>query len=154
MPRALWREEAKLINSVESSQEEFKKYERSLHGTIDKATTNGLAALDKIVEKLSLQEQVYGPMYKLFDVEEVYQTAVEVVGGSSLFHVVVDTDETATKILQQMNREKSGRVTFMPLNRLRPKTMAFPSTTDAIPMIQKLKFNDLYKAAFEQVCIN
>jgi structural maintenance of chromosome 3 (chondroitin sulfate proteoglycan 6) len=110
-----------------------------------------LAALDKIVEKLSLKQNVYGPLYKLFDVEEVYQTAVEIIGGSSLFHVVVDNDETATKILQQMNREKSGRVTFMPLNRLKPKATTYPSTTDAIPMIQKLKFNEQYKVAFEQV---
>jgi structural maintenance of chromosome 3 (chondroitin sulfate proteoglycan 6) len=34
----------------------------------------------------------------------------------SLFHVVVDTDETASKVLDAMLKEKTGRVMFMPLN--------------------------------------
>jgi len=38
--------------------------------------------------------------------------------GNRLFHVVVDTDATAARILEAMRRTRSGRVTFMPLNRL------------------------------------
>ena len=37
------------------------------------------------------------------------------------FHIVVDSDDTATKILAVLNKEKVGRVTFMPLNRIRPR---------------------------------
>ncbi|CAB4408989.1 unnamed protein product [Rhizophagus irregularis] len=55
-------------------------------------------------------------------------TAVEVTAGQSLFHVVVDTDDTATKVLDVLNREQSGRVTFMPLNRLRTKTLEYPES--------------------------
>jgi structural maintenance of chromosome 3 (chondroitin sulfate proteoglycan 6) len=53
---------------------------------------------------------------------------------SSLFDIVVDTDDTAAKILEVLNRERSGRVTFMPLNRLKPKNSEYPSGKDAIPM--------------------
>lgn len=56
------------------------------------------------------------------------------VGMSSLFDIVVDTDDTAAKILEVLNRERSGRVTFMPLNRLKPKNSEYPSGKDAIPM--------------------
>ena len=70
----------------------------------------------------------------------------------SLFHIVVDTDETAQRVLEVMNREKSGRITFMPLNRLRPKAITYPSgSNETIPLIKKLKFNPIYKAAMEQV---
>lgn len=69
----------------------------------------------------------------------------------SLFHVVVDTDETASKVLEVMLKEKTGRVTFMPLNRLKPKPVAFPQAPDAIPLIDKLKFNELHRKAFQQV---
>lgn len=53
----------------------------------------------------------------------------------SLFHIVVDTDETASRILDVMVREKSGRVTFMPLNRLRPQNVRYPEQAEeAVPM--------------------
>jgi structural maintenance of chromosome 3 (chondroitin sulfate proteoglycan 6) len=70
---------------------------------------------------------------------------------SSLFHVVVDTDETAIKVLDAMAKEKAGRVTFMPLNKLRPKETTYPHAQDAIPMIKKLRFESAYSKAFEQV---
>lgn len=69
----------------------------------------------------------------------------------SLFHVVVDNDNTATKLLEAMTAEKAGRVTFMPLNRLRTRPVLYPSSNDAIPMMSKLKFDPKYQKAFEQV---
>lgn len=72
----------------------------------------------------------------------------------SLFHVVVDHDNTATRILEVMNRENSGRVTFMPLNRLRPQHGSLPSGADAIPMVSRLRFDPAYKLAFDQVRVS
>ncbi|CAE7135963.1 unnamed protein product [Rhizoctonia solani] len=69
----------------------------------------------------------------------------------SLFHVVVDTDATAQKVLEVLQREKSGRVTFMPLNRLKPKSVPFPQAPDALPLIDRLQFDPLHRRAFEQV---
>lgn len=69
----------------------------------------------------------------------------------SLFHVIVDTDDTASKVLDIMLKEKTGRVTFMPLNRLKPKPVAFPQAPDAIPLIDKLKFDEIHRKAFQQV---
>ena len=70
----------------------------------------------------------------------------------SLFHVVVDTDDTATKVLEVLNREQNGRVTFMPLNRLRTKTLKYPESNDRmIPMIEVLEFDKEYAKAVEQV---
>jgi structural maintenance of chromosome 3 (chondroitin sulfate proteoglycan 6) len=68
-----------------------------------------------------------------------------------LFNVVVDSDETASKLLEQLNREQAGRVTFMPLNRLHPKPVTYPESDDAIPMIKKLRFHSRYEKAFMQV---
>jgi structural maintenance of chromosome 3 (chondroitin sulfate proteoglycan 6) len=73
------------------------------------------------------------------------------VTDGSLFHVVVDNDDTASKILDVMNREKSGRVTFMPLNRLKSVAVTYPKANDALPMMSKLKFDRAYIMAFEQV---
>jgi structural maintenance of chromosome 3 (chondroitin sulfate proteoglycan 6) len=50
-----------------------------------------------------------------------------------------------------MMKEKTGRVTFMPLNRLKPKSPVFPNAPDAIPLIEKMRFENVYTKAFHQV---
>lgn len=65
--------------------------------------------------------------------------------------MVVDNEETAIKVLDAMAKEKAGRVTFMPLNKLRPKETEYPHSKDAIPMIKKLRFEDRHAKAFEQI---
>jgi structural maintenance of chromosome 3 (chondroitin sulfate proteoglycan 6) len=63
----------------------------------------------------------------------------------------VDTDETASKVLDVMLKEKTGRVTFMPLNRLKPTPTTMPNAQDAIPILQKLKYDETHEKAFQQV---
>lgn len=50
-----------------------------------------------------------------------------------------------------MIKEKTGRVTFMPLNRLKPKNPPPPNAQDAIPLIDKLRFDPAHQKAFQQV---
>lgn len=69
----------------------------------------------------------------------------------SLFHVVVDTEETATHLLNTMNKEKSGRITFIPLNRVKPRTVEYPQKDDAVPLLSQLQFDEKYQLAFQQV---
>jgi len=46
-----------------------------------------------------------------------------------LFHIVVDTDRTASQILSTMNRSKmGGEVTFLPLNKLQPPNPRYPTS--------------------------
>lgn len=95
---------------------------------------------------------VYGPLYRLFEVtDDKFNTAIELTAGNSLFHVVVDSDDTATRVLNTMIKEKTGRVTFMPLNRLHPKNPPAPNAQDAIPLIDKLRFDPAHLKAFQQV---
>lgn len=46
-----------------------------------------------------------------------------------------------------MIKEKTGRVTFMPLNRLKPKSPAPPNSNDAEPLLAKLTYNPRYDKA-------
>ncbi|ORX40107.1 RecF/RecN/SMC [Kockovaella imperatae] len=146
----LWREDAKLGQTVTNAREQMQSHERTLNGMMDKDTALGLRAVSHIAQRLGLTG-VYGPLYDLFEVSDKYKTAVEVTGGTSLFHVVVDNDDTVSKLLEVMNKEKAGRVTFMPLNRLKSHNITYPKANDAIPMISKLKFDRAYVMAFEQV---
>lgn len=117
---------------------------------MDNNTSRGTAAVRRIKRQHNL-EGVYGTLAELFDVNDRYRTAVEVTAGQSLFHYVVDTDETATTVLEILQKEKAGRVTFMPLNRLRSRPMNMPRASDTIPMIDKLQYDPAYERAFQHV---
>lgn len=117
---------------------------------MDNNTSRGIAAVRRIKRQHNL-EGVYGTLAELLEVNERYRTAVEVTAGTSLFHYVVDTDETATKVLEILQKEKAGRVTFMPLNRLKPRPINLPKASDTIPMIEKLQYDPEFENAFQQV---
>ncbi|KAK4995908.1 Structural maintenance of chromosomes protein 3 [Elasticomyces elasticus] len=148
--KELWREEAKLDSVITHAKTELFKAEKFLSRMMDQNTTNGLAAVRRIKKQLNL-EGVYGTLAELFEVSDKYKTAVEVTAGTSLFHIVVDSDETATRVLEILQRDKQGRVTFMPLNRLRPKPANVPKASDAVHLVTKIRFNQQYDQAFQQV---
>jgi structural maintenance of chromosome 3 (chondroitin sulfate proteoglycan 6) len=146
----LWREEAKVVSKLESLRQSSEKVSRELLSTMDRNTSKALKAVPKIVERLGLRGY-HGPVFDLFQVDEALQTAVEVVGGNSLFHIVVDTDETASAILNVLNHEKAGRVTFMPLNRLRPKEVTYPESDRAIPLLSRLEYDSRFHPVMLQI---
>jgi structural maintenance of chromosome 3 (chondroitin sulfate proteoglycan 6) len=148
--KEIWREMAKTDTVVANVKDELSKAERQLSHMMDSNTSRGLAAVRRIKRQYQLPG-VFGTLAELIEVPERYRTAVEVIAGSSLFHCVVDNDETATKVLDILNKEKSGRVTFMPLNRLKPKIPAYPQAQDAIPLISKVQFEKEYEKAVQQV---
>ena len=148
--RELWREDAKLDSVMQNAQKELRKSEQELSSTMDQNTSRGLAAIRRIKRQYNL-DGAFGTIAELMEVHERYHRAVEVTAGASLFHYVVDNDNTATKLIEILQKEKSGRITFIPLNRIKPKTANIPKANDAMPMIDKLQFDPVYEKAFQQV---
>lgn len=153
--KELWRGQAKLENSLGSIGDEMDRLARDAsHAAADKAALQAIEALDRVAVKLGLQDRYYGPLHGLFEVAEpAYVLAADTVGGSSLFHVVVEDDEVASALLGGLLREQTaGRVTFMPLNRLRGQARpGFAATGDAVPLLDKLRFEPRYEAALAHV---
>ena len=150
MDRELWREDAKLDSVMQNAQKELRQSEQELSSTMDQNTSRGLAAVRRIKRQYNL-DGAFGTLAELMEVNERYRRAVEVTAGASLFHYIVDTDDTASKIIETLQRERSGRITFIPLNRVRPKNSNVPKANDAIPMIEKVQFDPMYEKAFQQV---
>ncbi|KAI5361856.1 Putative structural maintenance of chromosomes protein [Septoria linicola] len=148
--RELWREEAKLGTVIGNAQEEYNRAEALLGEMMDNNTSRGLAMVRRIVQEQDI-EGAYGPLGELFECNPKYKTAVEVTAGASLFHYVVDTDATAEKLIKILQREKGGRVTFTPLNRIKVGAVELPKASDAVPLLSKLKYNQEYEKAMQQV---
>ncbi|GME67086.1 unnamed protein product [[Candida] boidinii] len=148
--KSFWREESKLNSIISSYEQEKSRASQFVNETMSLSTSLGLESVSRIAEKLGL-DGVYGPLGELIDVSEKYKIAVDVIGGETLFNVVVDTDKTASIIMDELNREKSGRVTFIPLNRLKQRTFRYPAGNDSVPLIKKIAFDDSIAPAVQHV---
>jgi structural maintenance of chromosome 3 (chondroitin sulfate proteoglycan 6) len=148
--KELWREEQQVQSFIEKARKNLEETEKPLRSMTDRNTWQGIKSVRRIKEEHGL-DGVYGTLGELFDVSEVYRSAVEVTAGQSLFHYIVDNDDTATTVMEILQKQKGGRVTFMPLNRLRPKAINMPKVSDAVPMLSKIRYDPIYEKAFQQV---
>jgi len=148
--KELWREEAKIDAVIGNAQMELEKAQKFLSQMMDHSTNRGLESVRRIVERHRI-DGAYGPLGDLFDYNEKYKTAIEVTAGTSLFNYVVDTDETATRILEILKKENGGRMTFVPLNQIKIRPVNIPKASDAVHLLTKLKFDDMLEKAFQQV---
>lgn len=148
--KSLWTQETELTTEIERLKAEVVKAEKSLDHATPGDIRRGLNSVRRICREYEISG-VFGPIFELLDCEDKFFTAVEVTAGNSLFHVVVDNDETSTKIIRHLNAQKGGRVTFIPLNRVKKPHVNYPQGSDVIPLLKKLRFSDSYCRAFEQV---
>ena len=64
-------------------------------------------------------EGIHGPVAQLGEVEERVRVALEVAAGGRLGQVVVDDDRIAARAIELLKQRRAGRLTFLPLNKIR-----------------------------------
>jgi chromosome segregation protein len=63
---------------------------------------------------------IRGKVEDLVTVDPEYSTAIAVAGGNRFQSLVVENDEIAAQCIELLNKEKKGRVTLLPLNKMTP----------------------------------
>jgi structural maintenance of chromosome 3 (chondroitin sulfate proteoglycan 6) len=153
--RKHWREVEELQERIRESRETLHTCLADTQKVMPRATAMGLEALRSIVEREGI---VKGGMYfgmvmenfKLSD--DKYRTAVEAAAQNSLFHVIVDTDHTAARLMKHLEEGKLGRVTFLPLNQLRVEQVKYPENNEIRPMIDLcLEFDKNVSRAMQHI---
>eukprot|EP01133_Synstelium_polycarpum_P021129 gene21129-25383_t len=149
----LHQEASKLRSNLANVREELKRAERHLQTTMPRGLYDGIVKIEEL-RAGGKGTGVHGPLIDLFELRdhEAYR-AIDVIGANSLFHVVVDTDDTASTILDMLNNEQVGRITFMPLNRLTLKrNKPLPKATEhAQPLVSILEYDPIYDDAIKVV---
>lgn len=148
--KSLWGKESALIAEIDKLRAEVEKAEKNLDHATPGDVRRGLNSIRRICRDYNMNG-VFGPVIELIDCDEKFFTAVEVTAGNSLFHVVVENDEISTQIIRHLNSSKGGRVTFIPLNRVKAPRVTYPQSSDVIPLLKKLKFSPNFTPAFAQV---
>src|SRR3989344_446670 len=76
----------------------------------------------KIILEMKMKG-VIGTVRSLIQVPEKYQIAVEIAAGHHLNDIVVENDGIASEAIEFLKREKIGRATFLPLNKINYRTL-------------------------------
>ena len=79
--------------------------------------SRGTGALRLLLE--SGLEGIHGPVAQLGEVQERHRIALDVAAGARLAQVVVEDDAIAARAIDLLKSRRAGRLTFLPLNRIR-----------------------------------
>jgi len=146
----LQRKDNEIDDSLASVEEEAKKRDKQLEFSMPRDLQRGMAAVQRIVREHNI-EGVHGPLIELMETDERFHNAIEASAGNQLFHIVIDHDDVGSRIIEYLNKEKGGRVTFLPLNRMMAPNVTYPDDNDSFPLLSKLKYDNKFDLAFKQI---
>lgn len=138
----LYREFAKL----EAEKKAYEKINREM--SFPRAVEEVLRLKDKI-------PGIYGTISQLGRVKPEYAVALEVAAGRGMQFIVVENEEVARKCIEHLKKNKIGRATFLPLNKLKPVKPSYEAEVvarEAVGLaIDLIEFDEKFRRAFEQV---
>jgi len=98
---------------------------------------------------------VLGTIRDIIKVPEKYDVAAEICAAGHLNDVVVENDAVAGEIIEVLKRERIGRVTFLPLNKIKPRTIGSRELLRRKGVLgimsEAIKFESKFKPAIEFV---
>jgi chromosome segregation protein len=135
----------RLRKEIKSHEQELMRYEAQQQAQGDA----GGRAMDHILG----MDGVHGTVAQLGRAPPEYATALDVAATGRLRWVVVDDDTVASDAIRYLKENRLGRVTFLPLNKLRPPIL---SPLEADPgvigyAVDLLEFDPAFERAFRVV---
>lgn len=116
------------LYSRRDTQEKLRKEIRDLKMDINRkeAQQQAQGRFGKAIEAVLSMDGVFGTIASLARCRPEYATALNIAAGGRLHFVVVEDDQIASDAIRFLKDQNLGRVTFLPLNRLRPKPLPEP----------------------------
>ena len=99
-------EQEKILSRIQFFQQMIARYEGHSEGT------------RYIMSEREKVSGIHGPLAELISVDEKYAAALEVVLGEAVDYIVVDSLNTAKKMIDMVRAGDKGRITLIPLDRL------------------------------------
>ena len=104
----------RLNNEQLKLEKDLSRFESRKEALIE---TRGSYALRILLE--SGLEGIHGYVAQLGEVNEKHRYALEIAAGNRMGQIVVDNDNVASKAIEILKKKKAGRLTFLPLNRIK-----------------------------------
>ena len=114
----LERQESELKEAVRRLDSQYNELlaEKKVSNRMNK----GDEAVDAIIElrNRGMATGIHGTVQELATVQPGYETALSVAAGGKMKAIVVSDDQVASDCISYLKKEKLGRVTFLPLNKM------------------------------------
>lgn len=146
----LYREQNRVNRDLSSVQSELRTAESTFSRLLDHGTSRGLESLRRYQSEGAIPG-VHGTVADLLEIDERYRSAAEAAAEGALFNVVVDNDAVSSQLIDRLIKDKGGRLTFIPLNRIHVPDVHIPITGDMQPLLPKLKYDERFAAAVKHV---
>lgn len=130
---------------------EYSRLQTSTQG--QKSWQNRAISLIISARNQNLIPGIHGALKDLITFEEEFQTAIEATAGNRLNSIVVENDETSQKCIELLKKEKAGRVTFLPINKMttgrpRGKAIIVHNSPDSLGYVmERVKYDSKYEGA-------
>ncbi|MBP7144355.1 MAG: chromosome segregation protein SMC [Methanoculleus sp.] len=139
-------------SALDRLQKEIRENQQSLMRLEAQQQAQGDAG-GKAMDAILGMEGVHGTVAQLGRAPPEYATALDVAAAGRLRWVIVDTDGIASDAIRYLKDNRLGRVTFLPLNKLRPPVL---SPLEADPgivgyAVDLLEFDPAFERAFRVV---
>ena len=135
-------------STLEEIREEMQALEKEVVRLEAQAQARGEAG-SNVLKSVLAMDGVYGTIMQLGQAPPEYALALNVAAGGKLHYVVVEDDHVAARAIQYLKDEKLGRVTFLPLKKL--KKLEYPPVREDGMInyaINLLSFDPRYRDAF------
>ncbi|MFC6182009.1 chromosome segregation protein SMC [Lactiplantibacillus daowaiensis] len=96
--------------------------------SVQERYTNYYAGVRAVLQHRQQFPGVAGAVSELLTVPTDYAKAIEVALGGQLQNVVCDTQQTAKQVVSFLNQNRSGRATFLPVERIQARQLPVTTT--------------------------
>ena len=114
--------QAKMFDLLDQSKEKQARI-NSLEA-IQKNHSNFYAGVKSVLQEAARLGGIVGAVSEKLSFSPEYQIALEIALGASSQHIIVEDEGAATRAIEYLKKNRSGRATFLPLTTIKPRYLA------------------------------
>ncbi len=107
------------LDSLKNKQAKAQSLENIL-----KNHSNFYAGVKSVLQEKNRLGGIIGAVSEHLTFDVSYQTALEIALGASSQHIIVENEQAATKAIDFLKRNRSGRATFLPLTTIKARSIS------------------------------
>lgn len=126
----------KILENMESN---YEGYNRTVKSFMNFSSKNNI-----------FKDSLYGPVAEKFYVEKEFEKAISVALGSMSQNIIVSSTKDTSEMLKILEKNKMGRATFLPLDRVSGNKVKINSKEDGMVGLacDLIKFDEVFKGIF------
>ena len=127
------------LRILENMESNYEGYNRTVKSFMNFSSKNNI-----------FKDSLYGPVAEKFYVEKEFEIAISVALGSMSQNIIVSSTKDTSEMLKILEKNKMGRATFLPLDRVSGNKAQIYSKEDGMVGLacDLIKFDEVFKGIF------